>query len=198
MEQKRDPGIKWGGLFFFKLPCVCACVLILPFISLFIQLLLYVHSLRGLWFFVTPEAAARQTSLHCLREFAQTHVHWVDNTIQQSYPLLPPFSSCPQSLPASESFSESARPIRWPKYWSFSFSISPSNEYSGLIFSRIDWFDLFAVQGTLKSLLQHHTSKVSFLRHSAFFTAQLSVNNYWKNHSFDYTDLCQQGDVSAF
>ena len=85
------------------------------------------------------------------------------------------FSSCPQSFPASGSFqmSQSALCIRWPKYWSFSFSISPSNEYSGLISFRMDWLDL-AVQGTLNSLLQHHSSKTSILRHSAFFTVQLS------------------------
>ena len=87
---------------------------------------------------------------------------------------------CPLLLPPSISPSirvfsnESALHIRWPKYWSFSFSISPSNEYSGLIFFRIDWFDLFAVQGTLRSLLQHHSSKASVLWHSAFFTIQLS------------------------
>ena len=81
--------------------------------------------------------------------------------------------------------------IRWPKYWNFSFSISPSNEYSGLISFRIDWFDL-AVQGTLKSLLQHNNLKASVLRHSIFSMAQLShpYINYWKNHSFDYMDLC--------
>ena len=80
-----------------------------------------------------------------------------------------------QSLPASGPFQiESVLPIRWPKYWSFSFSISPSNEYSGLISFRIDWFDLPAVQGTLKSLLQHHSSKASSLQHSAFFIAQIS------------------------
>ena len=81
------------------------------------------------------------------------------------------FSSCPQPFSASGSF-----PLytRWPKYWSFSFSISPSNEYSGLISFRIDWFDLLAVQGTLKSLLQYHSSKASILRHSAFFMVQLS------------------------
>ena len=74
--------------------------------------------------------------------------------------------------------------IRWPKYWSFSFSISPSYEYSGLISVRIDWFDLLAVQRTLKSLLQHHISKVSILWHSAFFTAQLtSIRDYWKSRS---------------
>ena len=85
-----------------------------------------------------------------------------------------PFSSCPQSLPASESFPMSQLHMRWPKYWSFSFSISPSNEHPGLISFRMDWLDLFAVQGTLKSLLQHHTSKASILRCSAFFTVQLS------------------------
>ena len=71
-------------------------------------------------------------------------------------------------------FNESALRMRWPKYWSFSFSISPSNEYSGLISARMDWMDLLAVQGTLKSLLQHHSSKASILWHSAFFTVQLS------------------------
>ena len=83
-----------------------------------------------------------------------------------------PFSSCLQSFPASGSFLMSALHIRWPKYWSF--SISPSNEYTGLISFRIDWFDLLAVQGTLKSLLQHHSSKASILQHSDFFMVQLS------------------------
>ena len=90
--------------------------------------------------------------LHHLLEFAQTHVHWVGDAIQPSHPLLSP--SPPSIFPSIRVFSsELAVRIRWPKYWSFSFSISPSNEYSGLIFFRIDWFDLVAVQGTLKSLL---------------------------------------------
>ena len=81
---------------------------------------------------------------------------------------------------------ESVLCIRWPKYWSFSFSISPSNEYSGLISFRMDWLDLLAVQGTLKSLLQHHTLKASILQCSAFFTVQHShPYDYWKNHSYD-------------
>ena len=107
----------------------------------------------------------------------------------------------PSISPSIRGFSnESALHIRWPKYWSFSFSISPSNEYSGLISFRIDWFDLLAVQVTLKSLLQHHSSKASIL-----FSAQpsyglifTSMYDYWKNHSFDYTDLCWKSDVSAF
>ena len=86
-----------------------------------------------------------------------------------------PLLLLPPVFPSIRVFSnESALRIRWPKYWSFSFSISPSNEYSGLIFFRIDWFDLLAVQGTLKSLLQHHNSKASILWHSAFFMIQLS------------------------
>ena len=85
-----------------------------------------------------------------------------------------PFSSCPQSLPASESFPMSQLCMRWPKYWSFSFSIIPSKEILGLISFRMNWLDLLAVQGTLKSLLQYHSSKASILQHSAFFTAQLS------------------------
>ena len=85
-----------------------------------------------------------------------------------------PFSSCPQSLPASGSFSESTLCMRWPKYWSFSFNISPSKEHPGLISFRMDCLDLLAVQGTLKSLLQQHSSKAPIFRYSAFFTVQLS------------------------
>ena len=89
--------------------------------------------------------------------------------------LCHPLFSPPSIFPSIRVFSnESALCIRWPEYWSFSFSISPSNEYSGLISFRIDWLDLLAVQGTLKSLLQHHSSKASILQHSAIFTTQLS------------------------
>ena len=123
---------------------------------------------------------------HQLPEFTQTHVHQVSDAIQPSHPVIP-FSSCPQSLPASESFSnESTLRIRWPKYWSCSFSISPSNAHPGLISFRMDWLDLLAVEGTLKSLLQHHSSKASMLQYSAFFIVQLShPHDYWKHHSFD-------------
>ena len=102
--------------------------------------------------------------LHHLLEFSQTHIHWVGDAIQPSHPLLP---TSPPALifPQHQSFPMSCLfGIRWPKYWSFNFSISPSNEYSGFIFFRIDWFDLLAVQGTLKSLLQHHSSKASVLQ----------------------------------
>ena len=95
---------------------------------------------------------------------------------------------------------EAALPIRWPKYWSFSFSISTFNEYSRLISFRMDWFDLPAVQGTLKSLLQHYSLKASILWPSAFFIDQLShlYVTTEKNHSFDCRELCRQGAVSAF
>ena len=106
-----------------------------------------------------------------------------------SYSVIP-FSSCPQSLPASVFSNESTRRMRWPKYWSFIFSIIPSKEIPGLIFFRMDWLDLLAVQGILNSLLQHHSSKASILRCSTFFfffysPTLTSIHDYWKNHSFD-------------
>ena len=132
--------------------------------------------------------------LPCLPEFAQTHVHWVSDAIQPSHPHCP-LLLLPSVFPSIRVFfSKLALCIKWPKYRSF--SISPSNEYSGLISFRIDWLDLLAVQGTLKGLLQHHSSKASSLQCSAFFMVQLS--DYWTNHSFDYMDICQQIDVSDF
>ena len=109
---------------------------------------------------------------HQLLEFTQKHVHWVGHALQPSHCLLCPSAAFNLSQ-IRVSSNESVLHIRGPKYWSFHFSISPSNEYSGLIFFRIDCFDLFAVQGTLKSLLQHHRSKVSILSCSAFFMVQL-------------------------
>ena len=106
-----------------------------------------------------------------------SHLCPLSRWCRPTHPLLPtsPWISLPSVFPRIRVFSnESALYIRWPKYWSFSFSISPSNEYSGLISFRIDWFDLLAVQGTLKSLLQHHSSKASILKHSVFFMVQLS------------------------
>ena len=110
---------------------------------------------------------------HQLLELAQTHVHPVGDAINHLI-LCHPLLLLPSIFPSIRVFSnESALHIRWPEYWSFSFSISPSNEYSGLISFRSDWLDLLAVQGTLKSLLQHFSSKISILQHSAF-TVQLS------------------------
>ena len=111
---------------------------------------------------------------HQLLEFTQTHVHQVSDAIQTSHPLssLSPPAPIPPSIRVFSS--ESTLRMRWPKYWNFSFSISPSNEHPGLVSFRMDWLDVLAVQGTLKSLLQHHSSKASILRLSAFFTVQLS------------------------
>ena len=111
---------------------------------------------------------------HQLPEFTQTHVHCV--VMPSNHLILcPALLLLPLIFPSIRVFTnESALPIRWPKYWSFSCSISPTNEHLGLISFRMDWLDLLAVQGTLKSLLQHHSSKASILLRSAFFTVQLS------------------------
>ena len=106
-----------------------------------------------------------------------------------------PLLLLPSTFPNIRVFSNSlALCIRWPGYWSFSFSIGPSDEYSGLISFSIDWFDPLAVQGTLKSLLQHHNSKASVLQCSSLLYGPTltSIHDYWKIHSFGYTDLCQQ------
>ena len=111
---------------------------------------------------------------HQLLEPAQTHVRLVRDAIQPSH-LCHPLLLLPSIFPIIRVFSnESVLRIRWPKYWSFSFNISSSDEYSGLISFRMDWLNLLAVQGTLKSLLQHHSSKASILQSSAFFMVQLS------------------------
>ena len=116
--------------------------------------------------------------------------------------LCHPFLLLPSNFPSIRVFSnESALRIRWPKYWSFSFNISPSSEYSGLISFRINWLSLLAVQGTLKSLLQHYNSNALILQCSAFFffgPTLTSIHDYWNKQSFDYMDLCRQSDISAF
>ena len=116
---------------------------------------------------------------------------WCHPTISSS---TAPFSFWPQSFPASGSFPMSQL-IKWPKFWSF--SISPSNEYSELISFKIDWFDL-AVQGALKSLLQHHDSKASLVLSLLYGPALTYIHDYWKNHSFDYKGYCHQSDIPAF
>ena len=110
---------------------------------------------------------------HQFQEFTQTHVHWLSNAIQPPHPLLSP-SPPAFNLSQQQGLFQWVLHIRWPKDWSFRFSISLSSEYSGQISFRMDWLDLLAVQGTLKSLLQHHSSKASILWHSGFFLVQLS------------------------
>ena len=137
---------------------------------------------------------------HHLLELAQTHGHRVSDAIQPSHPLPSPSHSAFNLSQHLVFSNELVLCIRLPKYLSFSFSISPSNEYSGLFSFRIEQFDCLEVQGTLKSLLQHHSSKASILWHSAFFMVQLShpYMTTGKKHSLDQMDLCQQSLVIAF
>ena len=146
-----------------------------------------VQLLSHVWLFATPQTAAHQASLSITRACLNLcpSSRWCHPTIASS---VVPFSSCLQSFPVSWPFPVSQFfASGGQKYWSFSFNISPSNEYSGLISFRMDWLDLLAaVQGTLKSLLQHHSSNASILRHSAFFIVQLtSIHGHWENHSLD-------------
>ena len=126
--------------------------------------------------FATACTVACQTSLSFTISWSLPKLMSIESVILSNHLILcQPLPLLPSIFPSIRVFSnESVLYIRWPKYWSFSFSISPSSEYSGLVFFRIDWFDLLAVQGTLKSLLQHHNLKASVLWHSAFFMVQLS------------------------
>ena len=144
-----------------------------------------VQSLSRVRLFVTPWIAARQASLSITNSRSSLRLTSIESVMPSSHLILcHPLLLLPPIPPSIRVFSnESTLRMRWPKYWSFSFSIIPSKEIPGLIF-RMDWLDLLAVQGTLKSLLQHHSPKASILRHSAFFTVQLS-HDHWKNHSLD-------------
>ena len=113
---------------------------------------------------------------HQLPEFTQTYVHWVSDAIQPSHPLSSPSPPAPNPSQHQSLSNESTLCMRWSKYWSFSFSIIPSKEIPGLISFRMDWLDLFAVQGTLKSLLQHHSSKASILWCSAFLQSNCQIH----------------------
>ena len=136
--------------------------------------------------------------LHYILEFAQTHIYWVSDDIQPSNPLYPLLLLPSIFLRLRVTSNESVLHIRWPKDWNFSFSISPSNEYSGLISFRIDWFDLLVVSGTLKSLLQHQYLKHHFITQPSSWYNSHILTGLWKSHSFDYLDFCWQSNVSAF
>ena len=163
-----------------------------------------VQSLSSVRLFATPWTAAHQTSLsitvsQSLLKFMSAESVVLSNPHILCHPLL----LLPSLFASIRVFSsELALHIKWPKYWSFSFCISPSNEYSGLISFRIDWFDLVADQGTLKSLLFSKAFQfkgISSLVLSLLYGPALtSVHDYWENHSFEYTDLCWQIDVFAF
>ena len=138
--------------------------------------LVVVQSLSHVWPFAIPWTAARQASLSFIISWSLLKFISIESVMPPNHLILcHPLLLLPSIFPSIRVFSdESALCIRWPKYWSFSFIISPSNEYSWLISFRIDWLNLLTVQGTLKSLLQHHSSKASILWHSAFFMVQLS------------------------
>ena len=135
-----------------------------------------VQSLSHVWLFATPWTVACQATLSFTMSQSLLKFMYIESVMPSNHLILyHPLLLLPSVFPSIRALSnELALRIRWPKYWSFSFSISPSNEYSGLISFRIDWFDLLAVQGTLKSLLQYHSSKASIFQHSAIFTVQLS------------------------
>ena len=135
-----------------------------------------VQPLNRVWLFVTSWIVARQASLSITNSQSPPKLMSIESVMPSNHLILCcPLLLLPSIFPSIRVFSnESILRIRWPKYWSFSFNISPSNEHPGLIFFRMDWLDLLAVQGTLKSLLQHHSSKVSILWCSAFFMVQLS------------------------
>ena len=146
-----------------------------------------------------PWTVARQASLsitnsQSLLELTSTELVMPSNHLILCCPFFLPPSIFPSIRVASN---ELALRIQWPKFWSFSVGLSPSNDYSGLISFRMDLLDPLAVQGTPQNLLQLHSSKASILWQSAFFTVQLS-HDHWKNHSLDKTDLCWQSNVSAF
>ena len=135
-----------------------------------------VQSLSRVRLFVTPWTTAHQASLSITNSWSLLKLMSIESVMPSNHLILcRPLLLPPSIFLSIRVFSdESVLHIRWPKYWSFSFSISPSNEYSGLISFRVDWLDLLTVQGTLKSLLQHHSSKASILQRSAFFIVQLS------------------------
>ena len=160
-----------------------------------------VQLLSHVWLFMTPWTAACQASLSITNSQSLLKLMSIDLVMPFNYlilccPLLP----LPSIFPSIRFFSiESLLCIRWPKYWSFSFSISPFNDYSGLISFRIDWFDLLAVQEILKSPPAPQFEDINSLALSLFYCPCLtSMYDYWKNHSFDHTDLCRQSNISTF
>ena len=203
--------------------CVCTCMgwkELTDWFYIFIQLKLQIpkyriffwkssiqfssiQSLTCVWLFETPWITERQASLSITNSWSSLKLMPIGWMMPSSHLILcHPLLLLPPIPPSIRVFSnESALCMRWPKYWSFSFSISPSNEHPGLTSFRMDWLDLLAAQGTLKSLLQHHSSKASIFRRSAFFTVQLShpyMTTGKTIDSVDQTDLCWQSNVSAF
>ena len=143
--------------------------------------------LNWVQFFVTPWTAASQASLSITNSQSLLKLMSIESVMSSNHLILcHPLPLLPSIFPSIRGFSnKSGLPIRWPKYWSFSFNISPSNEYSGLISFRMDWLDLLAVQETLKSLLQHHSSKASLALSFLYCPTLTSIRDHWENHSLD-------------
>ena len=191
-----------GTTFLFFFPGFNICIVCFSIFLLFMVLTLIqicsqavylfpqylVQSLSGVQLFPTPRAIACQASLSITNSLSLLKLMAIESMMSSNHLILcHPFLFLPSISPSIREFSnESLLHIRWPEYWGFSFSISPFNEFSGLISFRTDWFDLLAVQGTLKSLLQHHSVKASILWCLAFSGPTLTcTNDYWKYHSFD-------------
>ena len=160
-----------------------------------------VQSLSRVRLFATPRIAARQASLSITNSQSLPKLTSIESVITFSHLILCSFLLLPPIPPSIRVFSnESTLRMRWPKYWSFSLSISTSNKHQRLVSFRMDWLDLLAVQGTLKSLLQHHSSNASILRCSAFFTVQIShpYMTTGKIISLTMMDICWKSNISAF
>ena len=164
-----------------------------------------VQSLSRVRLFLNPWVAVCQASLSITNSQSLLKFMSIESVMPSNHLILcRPLLLLPSIFPSIRVFSsESVLGIRYPKYWSFSFNISPSNEYSGPTSFRMNWLDLLAVHGTLKRLLQYHSSKASVIWHSAFFfffnsTTLTFIRDYLKNQSFDWMDLCWQSNVSAF
>ena len=165
---------------------------------IYVGIVVVFQLLSHVWLFATPWTAACQT-FPFINSWSLLKLMFIESVMPSNHPIFCcPLFLLPSVFPNVRVFSSgSTVHIRWPKYLSFSSSISPSSEYSGLISFRIDWLDLLAVHETLKSLLKHHNSKTSFLALSFLYGPSLTfIHDYSKIHSFNCTDLCQQSDVS--
>ena len=176
-------------------------------LALVLSLFSSVQSLSRVQLFVTPWTATRQASLSINNSWSPPKPMSIESVMPSNHLIFCcPFLLLPLIFHSIGVFSnESVLHIRWPKYWSFSFNISPSNEHPGLISFRMDWFDVLAVQGTLKSLLQHHSSSINSSVLSFLYSPTLtSIHDYWENHRAtelnwtDWTNICWQSNVSAF
>ena len=165
-----------------------------------VTVVIVVQLFRHVGLFATPWTATCQASLSFTISWSLLKLMSIESVMPTNHLVLCCPLPLPSIFPSIRVFSnESVLHIKWPKDWTFSFSISPSNEYSGLISFRMDWLDLLAVQGTLKSLLQHQFKSINSSILSLLYGPTLtSIHEYWKDHSFDYMDLYQQSNVCAF